>query len=645
MGCSTSKLDNLPAVALCRDRCKFLEDALHHSYALADAHVAYMQSLKTLGPTLHQFFYHFSSTSYRHRDNDVTSSSNGDSAAKKSISSPPDRSPSSLTSDSHIQFDSDSEEEERIKDFQSFNRIHPDYFNPETLSSSYQLNNYSTYNIEFNAGDWPAHKKTPPPPTPSSSAWDFLNFFEPLEKYEPTYVPESESKQVNESKQNHDTISISGENDKVGPTKSKKEVSVSENERSTRIETKGPSGQPGVSEVLKEVQVLFEKASESGNDVLKMFDAGKFRYHHKHYSLSQVSSKMFYAVAPSKLVALTPLSYQRLDDDDVLNSRNLTAILRKLCMWERKLYDEVRAEEKLRILYARKYKQMKSLDDKGAETLETARTMLRALSTKIQIAIHVIDKMSTSINKLRDEELWPQINDLVHRLLIMWKAMLECHRRQSHIIMEAKSLDAIASNAKLENYHLEVAVKLKFELQNWNLKFSKWNEAQKGYVKALNGWLLKCLAHEPEETPDGRATFSPGRIGAPAVFVISHHWLQAMGMLSEKEVAEALQSFCSTINQLLEQHHVELQQMAIGRSDVDRKLKILEREEQKMQKAMQEREKKMTSSLAREWNKITSTGSLHSGLKQSFMAIERFAANSEQAYDELRLRIEEGKFT
>lgn len=226
----------------------------------------------------------------------------------------------------------------------------------------------------------------------------------------------------------------------------------------------------------------------------------------------------------------------------------------------------------------------------------------------------------------------------------MWKAMLECHRRQSHIIMEAKSLDAIASNAKLENHHLEAARKLKFELQNWYLNFSNWNEAQKGYVKTLNGWLLKCLAHEPEEPPDGRATFSPGRIGAPAVFVISHHWLQAMGMLPEKEVAEALQSFCSSINQLLEQHHVELQQMAMGRRDVDRKLKILEREEKKMQKAMQEREKKMTS-LAREWNKITSTGSLHSGLKQSFMAIERFAANSEQAYDELHLRIEEGKFT
>lgn len=54
---------------------------------------------------------------------------------------------------------------------------------------------------------------------------------------------------------------------------------------------------------------------------------------------------MFKAVAPSK-----PLRYQRLDDDDVLNSRNLTASLRKLCMWERKLYDEVKVRSDLAFL-------------------------------------------------------------------------------------------------------------------------------------------------------------------------------------------------------------------------------------------------------------------------------------------------------
>lgn len=60
---------------------------------------------------------------------------------------------------------------------------------------------------------------------------------------------------------------------------------------------------------------------------------------------------------------------------------------------------------------------MKSLDEKGADTLkvDAARTMLRTLSTRIKIAIQVIDKMSIAINKLRDEELWLHIRELVQR--------------------------------------------------------------------------------------------------------------------------------------------------------------------------------------------------------------------------------------
>ena len=37
----------------------------------------------------------------------------------------------------------------------------------------------------------------------------------------------------------------------------------------------------GFSEAMKEIQVLFEKASESGNPVLEMLDVGKLRYHRK----------------------------------------------------------------------------------------------------------------------------------------------------------------------------------------------------------------------------------------------------------------------------------------------------------------------------------------------------------------------------
>ena len=56
MGCASSKLDDLPAVTLCRERCAFLNDAIHHRYALAEAHLAYTHSLKAVGLSLHRFF-------------------------------------------------------------------------------------------------------------------------------------------------------------------------------------------------------------------------------------------------------------------------------------------------------------------------------------------------------------------------------------------------------------------------------------------------------------------------------------------------------------------------------------------------------------------------------------------------------------
>lgn len=55
MGCTTSKLDDLPAVALCRQRCSFLDEAIHQRYALSAAHIAYINSLQSIGHSLHRF--------------------------------------------------------------------------------------------------------------------------------------------------------------------------------------------------------------------------------------------------------------------------------------------------------------------------------------------------------------------------------------------------------------------------------------------------------------------------------------------------------------------------------------------------------------------------------------------------------------
>lgn len=69
----------------------------------------------------------------------------------------------------------------------------------------------------------------------------------------------------------------------------------------------------------------------------------------------------------------------------------------------------------MRLLHEQKSKKLKRLDEKGAEThkIDVTRKLVRDLSTKIRIAIQVVDKISVKINTVRDEELWPQLNEFI----------------------------------------------------------------------------------------------------------------------------------------------------------------------------------------------------------------------------------------
>ena len=55
MGCSTSKLDNEETVQLCKDRKRFIKQAVEHRMRFASGHVAYIQSLKRVSAALRDY--------------------------------------------------------------------------------------------------------------------------------------------------------------------------------------------------------------------------------------------------------------------------------------------------------------------------------------------------------------------------------------------------------------------------------------------------------------------------------------------------------------------------------------------------------------------------------------------------------------
>lgn len=74
----------------------------------------------------------------------------------------------------------------------------------------------------------------------------------------------------------------------------------------------------------------------------------------------------------------------------------------------------------MRIVYQKKLQELKYLDSENfkAHKANSTRALLRDLTTKMKIAFQIVDRISIAINKVRDEELWPQIKELNHRYVL-----------------------------------------------------------------------------------------------------------------------------------------------------------------------------------------------------------------------------------
>lgn len=233
----------------------------------------------------------------------------------------------------------------------------------------------------------------------------------------------------------------------------------------------------------------------------------------------------------------------------------------------------------------------------------------------------------------------------------MWRSMLECHRSQCEAISAAKRIDAITSHKHSSDASLEATLQLEHELLNWAIRFSCWFQAQKGFVRALNEWLVKCLMYEPEETVDGPVPYSPGRIGAPPIFIICNQWAQAMQRISDKEVVDSMRDFATTVLQLWERDKVEMRQRTVVDKNRERSL---DKEDQKIHKELQMLDKMIVVSSGNNdsgmslgqpvyQSETSKNGSLQTSLQRIFESMERFTATSLKAYEELLQRIQEDK--
>ncbi|CAD5182868.1 unnamed protein product [Musa acuminata subsp. malaccensis] len=359
-------------------------------------------------------------------------------------------------------------------------------------------------------------------------------------------------------------------------------------------------GTRNVMEVVTEIKEQFESAANCGKEVSEILEVGKLPILHginlTDHILAVILSRILDPAVPpvrpssqpsftsSQHPASRSLKVKKADraawGNMDIDPGKLSSTLEKLYIWEKKLHKNVKEEERLRDIYEREWKQLKALDESGGESwqIDSTQASIRNLVTKLNIVIRSANHISSRIHKIRDEELRPQLTELIQGLLKMWRFVLDCHHKQFQAVVESESQNFVARTG---GSVAKATIELEVELLNWCACFSNWIKAQKAYIEALNGWLLKWLLQEREETPDGVAPFSPSRIGAPGAFIIANDWYHNMDAICEAEVIDSMQTFAINIHRLWETQDEEQRQKLKAdylSRDFARRLRSLQKE-------------------------------------------------------------------
>ncbi|CAH9146544.1 unnamed protein product [Cuscuta epithymum] len=586
MGGASSKGERSEALRLCKERKRFIKEAIDSRYALAAGHVSYVQSLRNIGIGLRRYaeaellIENPSNFSYPSPPQSHAEGGASDSSPALNNGSPV----SPLTA--RLSFmTSGGTEPVTVKvaqplsnvkvDEDSGNRGGPswDFFDPiDELSGSFR---FAVGNDGPNVGGDVVEEEflTPSsshPVTPQGTKTSSQRGFG------------SDAKDMSSSSQ------VKGESGLVG----KDGLSTEREDPSEFITHRAKDFLSSV----KDIEHLFFKASESGKEVSRMLEASKI---HVGYSLAK--GKLSASIYLTSLGAVCcrrgtadvsgeggeqnatkVITWKRTTSSRSSSSRNPlngkdenedsggdfvaefcmiagshSSTLDRIYAWERKLYDEVKAIELIRREYDRKCTQLRRqfAKDLSSQVIDKTRAGVKDLHSRIKVAFYAVDSISKRIEKMRDEELMPQLLELIQGLIRMWRAMLECHHTQYitlSLAYHAKT-HTTSSNPQGDDQKKEILAQLMDEVECFGLSFTDWINSQTSYVEALNSWLQNCILQPPERK--SRRAFSPRRVIAPPVFVLCRDWSVGIQSLPSQELNDAIRALLHDLRHSGEQQH------------------------------------------------------------------------------------------
>ncbi|XAR72528.1 hypothetical protein NMG60_11019200 [Bertholletia excelsa] len=532
MGCIASRIDKEERVKICKERKMLMKQIVRFRGEFADAQLTYLRALKNTGVTLRQF-----------SESESLELENTSFGLALPSSPPPPLPPSPPP---------------------------PPTFSPDLRK--FEDNRKVEISQEEIIDTNEEKSSIPPPPVPSSS-WDFWDPFIPSlphcgksEIVDP--VEEENWAEANtefEGEEQEEAV----DNNAVNLSHEKPQINglVDDNLSMISSHTRDTSDMAMVvwrskktfAGIVKELDDYFLKASAGGKDIAVFMDVSSgdsFVHQSSNESNGHNSNsgKVFNALTwswSSKSLQYTTSATKCCDSTEPCRPGAHCLTLGKVYAEEQRLYKDIKDEEIAKLEHERKsfLLQKQQSEDYAWTKTEKTRVRVESLQSNIVQLQESITTTHSSISKLIEEELHPQLIAIISGLMKIWRTICECHQIQYHISQQVSHLTNHQCMDPTTDYRMETAVQLKTEVTSWYSSFCRLVISQKEYVKSLSRWiqLTDCFLE------DSRRSGS-----SSAVHNLCEEWQLALDRLPDKVASEAIKSFLSAIQSIVLQQQEEL---------------------------------------------------------------------------------------
>ncbi|OAY60884.1 protein ALTERED PHOSPHATE STARVATION RESPONSE 1 [Manihot esculenta] len=512
MGCCYSRLEREEMVSRCKARKRYMKQFVNARQALSASHTMYLRSLRATGSALLQFSNTEANLHIHHHHHHLPPVLPSPSPLPPPPPPPPP--PMSPSSDTWT-----------------------------SITAS------------------PALPPPPPPPPPQSSSWDFWDPFVPPPPVTSRSVTEEEWEEVTTTMASEVAVTATGTAASLTAPPSvisgfSKETGSGSGSELAMVVSRNSKD---LLEIVKEVDEYFLKAADAGSQLSLLLEVPN-----PNFSSQNKGGKIYdYGCNLTNPSSWTWSSSQKMDGfgkmgGEMVGSTEGTShcsTVERLYAWEKKLLQEVKNAESIKIEHEKKVALLRKLEVKRADYVKTEKTKkeVEKLESQMMVATQAIETTSAEIIRLRESQLYPQLLELVKGLMCMWRSMYEAHQVQTHITQQLKYINTIPSTETTSEIHRQSTLQLELEVQQWHQSFCNLVKAQRDYIQSLTGWLRLSLFHF-STNPLFRTNQES------EIYSLCEEWQRAVDRIPDKVASEGIKSFLTVIHAIVVQQAEEHKQ-------------------------------------------------------------------------------------